>query len=332
MTAEMREARIVVDLIHKQVNPSSFADPTNLDYTYSFLSFNNTQLDMDVSITVSITTGNNIFQITTWNLPTNRTLASGDQINIRVYWLQDTNKFKIYSGFIETIIVENDGQDMKHTLSGVLIEDFLMNTLKPRTVSESSYSNIVKTFGDLQSTLQIVGISTVRNIVPGWENLDHEVPGDYIQIGQKTVMEILHEIVTNFTAEVGKDITAVYNEQNSEVLFALNSDQESYGTITLLVLGDEDIFEYKMESVDTTDLEAEFEESSVDLETDFYEEDVDIEIVTPTVMVITTTGVVGFTRNEIFKYNEHYYIASDVIHTFTDSDGYLMDVYANIVG
>ncbi|MDD3039581.1 hypothetical protein [Bacteroides sp.] len=335
MVDEMREARIVVDLIHKQVNPRSFGS-VSAESTYAYLSFNNTQLDIEVSVTESVTTGNNIFSLTTWNLPTNAQLTSGDQVFMRFYWMQDVNKFKIYSGIIETVVVESDGQDLKYTFNGALIEDFLMNTLRPRTVSEAAYSNVLKTFGDLQSALQILGIDRVKCVVPGWENLDHILPETDIQIGKKTVLEILQELVSNFKTEIGKDVIAQYNEQNSEILIALDSDKESYGTLTILVLGDEDLFDYRMETVDVSSLEsdeelyADTDDTSVDL-TELAGDETESTPI-PTVMVVKTTGVVGFTRSEIFKYNEHYYITSDVVHSFSDSDGYLIEIYANIVG
>jgi len=332
MAEEMREARFTIDLITNANNINSFAEK-DPETTYSFLSFNNTQMDMEVSITSSITTGNNVFEIVTWNLPTNRTLSSGDQITIRVNWMQDVKTFKLYSGYIETIVTEVDGQDLKYTITGALIDDFLMNTIRPRTVSERSYSNIIKTLAGLQSTLQLVGISSVTCVIPDWENLDHELPHDDIQIGKKTVLEILQELKVNFKTELGKEVSITYREQNNDVLIALYSDQESYGTITVLVLGDEDLFAYRMETVDTTNDEsdAELYDDATDTSIEYEYEDEE-ETVAPTVMVIQTTGVIGFMRNAIFKYNGHYYITSDVIHSFSDSDGYLMEIYANVVG
>lgn len=335
MVEEMREARFTLDLIASTTKINSFTEK-ELETTYSSLSFNNTQMDMEVSITSSITAGNNVFEIVTWNLPTNRTLNSGDRINIRVNWMQDIKTFKIYSGYVETIVTEVDGQDLKYTLTGSLIDDFLMNTIRPKTVSERSYSNVIKTLANLQSTLQLVGIASVTCVIPDWENLDHRLPYDDIQIGKKTVLEILQELKVNFKTELGKEVSITYNEQNNNVLIALYSDQESYGTITVLVLGDEDIFEYRMETVDTTSDESDEElyddttDTSIEYEYDY--EDEEDTTVAPTVMVISTTGVVGFMRNAIFKYNGNYYIASDVIHSFSDSDGYLMEIYANIVG
>lgn len=294
--------------ISKYFNQSAPAKHPYLESanTVLVLEFDNTQLDCELKIVDSTEDASDVFAFKVWNFPENTMMYIGDYLLFKYYWESDPTKYTTYHGVIKTIRSKRDTANVKTIVKGQLVnQDILYNWSIYEKYPKLTYYSEVKDF--IENELQF----SFTYMIPVFSRkLRLTTP---ILTKGKPVGAILEEVCSQLTA-ILKDDTCKWKFINGNtILIYRGSDlgkkflNEQF-KLQVPAINYNDLFEY-------TDNGENF----------FIEMEGIPTLVSGIVFYVDTTGVPPYITTE-----SAYYVADEIEHTISCTDGYSVKIYCSL--
>lgn len=278
------------------------------------LEFTNSMLDCELKIVDSIEDDGDSFQFTVYNIPDKTIFSVGDYLLFKYYWRGDPKKYTFYHGYINDIKSTRSAADFKTVIKGEVVhQNILYNWSIFNKYPKLDLFEQIPDF--IQNELKLGFYSTTS----GWEQ-SILLPNAIFTRG-KSVGQILDEICQQVT-------------ENNKILDPANKDSLKNRLRWRLVNGETILF-FRDSDLDGQELNTQFniEVPAVNysdlLEYQDNTENYQIQVFgIPTlkagmVFYVDTTGTPDWVTEE-----SAYFVAEEVEHNITCSDGYIMKIYA----
>lgn len=222
------EAKYLELLGAESLNPQAIlaADYKRANSNVNIVEFDNTQLDLDVTIDFDETS---TFELTVWNLKDEKEIIVDDQLEIKLYWENYTRPADMLtiSGFVTSAARKNDSADMKYTFTGDVASDWALTYLKVLKVPIH-----IRTTNNLLEAIKHAGIRMVKTP-------DGTLPRQFLIKDKVSVREVLNNALTAFGSEY------TWSLMNDVIIFH-KSDKYISSSLDVIDLNNSDVIDYEI--------------------------------------------------------------------------------------